>query len=1106
MFKRFLSILLPGAVLLSATLLFGQDATISGKITDEEGEGLVGANVFIESTNLGAATDENGSYRFVVSSKWVRGQEVRLTARFIGYRQKTELVTLSAGTITQDFALTEDVLHMDAIVVTGVIDETPKTKLAFSVASIDAEALEHAPAGSPESALRGKVAGAKVIRGSGQPGSSASVQLRAATSINASGRSQDPLYIVDGVIIDPSISGSPLADIPTEDIESMEVVKGAAGASLYGSRAANGVVVINTKRGDKLGVGQTKITFRNEFGFNDLERQINVNLHHHLKVANSSYTDAYGRNVTPGDFIDADNNWVDPRDESASIPDAVSWASDVYFADKEFKWVGTGNMFGIVSGDSIPPTLLSGPHDPLGTFFDPSEFLSNTISISRNMEDTNFLISFGNNTESGVITGIEGFKRKSARINVDHRFRSYLNLGVSALFSQSERDLAGGTNTDGFGGGGDNPFYGITFMSPEVDLQLRDERGFYFPTPNPRALEENPLIPLLEYDRLDERKRVLGSATLRWTPNNWFNLEGAASYDRSDRTGFEFEPKGLPESEQPITGNPGHMRKGAQIDEALNGSLTAQFSRAFRDLTVRAKARGLFERTSLQDFDATGDIFATGGIRNVGSTQVQDASSGQSDIRSVGYSFIGAVDYKDRYIVDFLVRRDGSSLFGEDERWHTYYRGSAAYRLSQESWWFLPFFQEFKVRGSYGTAGGRPRFSARFETWSVTGAGQVVKGNLGNKELKPEYSQELELGVDATFLDRFAVEFSYADVKTEDQLLNAPLPGYAGYGSRWINGGTLKSSVYELSLNASIARSRDFSWTAGINFDRVRQTISELSVPAYTVNLGVSAFYIKAGESFGAIYGDRWMTGVADLPPGVPANEFQVNEDGYLIWVGAGNSYTDGISKKLWGSSADFTDANGVVHTFRWGIPRQIKDETGNDGYLKIGDTTPDFNLSLSNTVRWKGVTAYGLLDAQIGGDVYSNTIQWGNRDLRYGETDQAGKSDGEKKPTLYYITLYDVNEVNSHYIESGQYLKLREFRLSYSFDRKQLSGVFGGLFKKLTIGAVGRNLFTWTNFRGYDPEVGIAGGSIGTAVVGRVDAFGYPNFRTFSGLLEVEL
>jgi len=211
------------AVLLLPVLALAQEGTtvIKGKVIDPAGNPLPGANVIVELTNLGAASGPDGEYSFTVPAKAVKGQEVRLTARFIGYRSSTEKIVLRAGTVEKDFRLAHDVLNLDAIVVTGVVDVTPREKLAFSVGTVNQQLLELVPASSPEIALQGKIPGVRVIKGSGEPGNSASVELRAPTSINASGRSQDPLYIVDGVIIDPSISGSPLADINADEIETM---------------------------------------------------------------------------------------------------------------------------------------------------------------------------------------------------------------------------------------------------------------------------------------------------------------------------------------------------------------------------------------------------------------------------------------------------------------------------------------------------------------------------------------------------------------------------------------------------------------------------------------------------------------------------------------------------------------------------------------------------------------------------------------------------------------------------------------------------------------------------------------------------------------------
>jgi len=1081
-------------------LVLGQQPTvITGKVTDEAGEPLPGANVIIQLTNLGAATDAAGKYRFTVPASAVKGQQVTLEARFIGYRTKTAKIVLKPGTITRNFSLPVDVLDMDAIVVTGVVEETPKTKLAFSVARVEGRLLEEVPSTSPETALYGKVAGVKVVRANGQPGTSASIQLRAPTSINASGRSQDPLYIVDGVIIDPSVTGSPLTDIPAEDIESIEVVKGAAGASLYGARAANGVIRITTKRGSHLGLRQTKIRVRSEFGGSTLGKKLSLNRHHGWKIANSSYTDANGKQVTPGDFIDNDGNFVDPRQVGGRVPDTyvdpsvVPYAAGIEFYDNPYKYVATGEL-------GTPLRLLKRPFDQVDRFFGAGEFLSNSVSISRNMEKTNFLISFGNYAQAGVVKGLDGFTRRSARINLDHKFHNNFNIGVTGLFSQTKRDL-----TVDSGG----PFFALTFMAPDADLAAKGSNDSLFIQPDPTSVEDNPLYFIQYNDRDDSRRRVMGSFNVSWIPTNWLSIDGNFSYDRSDRRNEAFWPIGY----NSITPGPeitGRYVIGNALDEALNGSLTAAFSRQFGDLVVRAKARGLFERTEFRFAQGDGRDLAVKGVRSlsIATPAKSFLNSTLEQVRSDGYSGIVGFDYKDRYIGDFLVRRDGSSLFGPRDRWHTYYRVSGAYRISREPWWFLSAFNEFKLRGSYGTAGGRPNFFARFETWSVS-AGKVTKQNLGNKSLKPEFAKELELGIDATFLSRFSLEFTYARSVVNDQILFVPLPAYTGYGNQWRNAGTLKTNTIELTLDASLKQTRTVSWSAGLTFDRTRQRIAALDVPPYRVG----PFFITDDEDLGAIYGDRWISSLNDLPAGIPRDQFNVNDDGFVVWVGEGHTFRDGIADTLWGQSVTLTDQFGVDHSFKWGVPikfqKAVFDSAGNflkyDEFVRLGSTVPDFNFGFNSTLRYKGLTIYTLFDAQIGGKIYNNTNQWGLRELKLGEVDQFGKPDELKKPGLYYATLYDVNATNSHFVEDATYLKLRELRVSYSFGRQALTGVFGGFLRKLTIGVVGRNLLTFTGYKGYDPEVGSRGFGLGSAAVARYDGFGYPNFRTFSGLLEFE-
>ena len=448
--------------------------------------------------------------------------------------------------------------------VTGLVDATPKTKLAFSIGRVSEQQLEQVPSASVESALRGKVVGVKVVLGSGEPGTSASLQLRAPTSINASGRSQDPLYIIDGVIIDPSISGSPLSDISSVDIVSIEVVKGAAGASLYGSRAANGVVNIKTNRGKGLALNQTRIRIRNEFGFNGLQRKIGLSKSHYFRIhEGADITDANEIKVTAGDFID-------PRQPGQRVPhrytnsyETPDQGSAIFFSDKPYKWIGTGDI--VLDANGVPVMdastgqpagmqLLPGGQtfNHMDRFFDAGNFITNSVSISRNMRDTNFSLTFGSYIQDGVIQGLNGFDRKNVRLSLDHKFRETLSISLSGYISSTDRDdIAGGPGS---------PFFGLTFMGGDADLAARhntteatvefpdgvpqDAQGQLFIQPDGNADRSNPLYALEANQRQNKRDRVMGSISLNYAPANWAKFEGSLSYDKSSRDFSRFWPVG----------------------------------------------------------------------------------------------------------------------------------------------------------------------------------------------------------------------------------------------------------------------------------------------------------------------------------------------------------------------------------------------------------------------------------------------------------------------------------------------------------------------------------------------------------------------------------
>ncbi len=1061
-------------VMFAPVLAFGQSAVISGTITDDDGEPLIGANVIIDAFVIGGATNLDGRYSFEVPSAQVNGQEVEIRAAYIGFTTQTRTFTLTSGAHTQDFQLLLDRLRLDEVVVTGVSSATPAKKLAFTVARLDASQIELAPASNAISSIQGKIAGVSITSNSGQPGDGVSVRLRGTTSLTGSSA---PMYIVDGIIL----TGG-LADIDALDIESIEVVKGAAASSLYGSRAQNGVIQITTKRGGSLPFNQTRVTIRNEFGANQLPTDFVASLAHNLQVNNS------------GEFLNSDG---------------VLNTCETCFANG----YGPGTVVAD-AGATTPVSFYDSPYANSGTinnnfdtFFDPGSTYTNYIAVSQNSAKTNFHASFTNFQEGGVIQGTSGYNRKSFRVNLDHRVTQKLSFSTSSYYAQSERDTP---RSSGF-----NPFFGLMFTNPMVNLETRDENGNLLVQADPLAVEENPLYILENVLTEDRDSRILGNARIRYEPLDWLDIEANLSYDRQDDDFLRFADRGT-ETIDPSNFNDGQIIRTNSVSEALNGDLTISLSRTFDELTARGQFKYQAENTEFISQSITGNTLTSAGISDFSNANPEDSriSAASSSVRLDGLYATGGIDYADKYIADVLVRRDGSSLFGSEERWQTYYRVSGAWRVSEESFYpFKDWMEEFKLRFSQGTAGGRPRFQAQYETFTLSN-GSLSKGTLGNANLKPELQTEQEYGIEVGIMNRLSASFVYAKAEVKDQLLSVPLAGYFGFGSQWQNAGTIESNTIEVTIDYNVLNSRSTSFDVGFVFDRTDQKITEFNTNPYKTGPS-SAFYYREGENIGAMYGINFMNDISELtnltmddgtasttgagvPVGFQASAFQTNDDGLLVPVGIGNNFTDGIAKSLWGERVD-VDGDGVGDLL-FGMPLK---EVGSDGqsFQQIGDALPDFNLGLSTTLRWKGFHAYMLWNAQIGGEVYNFTKQWAYRDGRQSDQDQLGKSDGNKKTVQYYEALYDATATNDWFFEDGTYLKLRELSLGYTVPRSQIQSLFGNAIAGLNVSLIGRNLITFTDYSGWDPDVGTGG----DATLFRVDSFNYPKYRTFTGRIEIQ-
>ncbi len=1040
--KRIL--ILMGILFFMGGSLFGQQISVSGTVTSAaDGSTLPGVTVAVLGTTMGTVTDANGRYELTVAS------DATLVFTFIGMVRQEVPVD---GRAIINVEMESEVALLEEIVITaGVAGATPRNKLSITVNQVSGELLEAVPATSASSALQGKVSGATIVQASGNPGQAAGIRLRGSTSILGD---QSPLIIIDGVMMEGD-----LADINVDDIESMEVVKGAAASALYGSRAGSGVVVISTKRGSVAAEGTTAIRIRNEYGMSTLPNKVPIAQSHPYQLAD-----------------DWQNYNLFTKYAGVTFPDGYAGGKDDRIE---------GNRFVTFEGYADQPFARYFDHQD--KVFQDGEFYTNYISVAHNAGRTRIFTSFENSNNSGIVWGTDGSERRNFRLNADHWFGDRLSFSSSTLIAQTSIDMAEGRFLTGWGGGQGSAFFNMLFFDPDTDLTMDAPEGEplpkYFALPNHwQDDNDNPLHALYYQDRDLNRRNILQSIQSNFYATDWLVFNGAYSYERYNNFNNTFRPKGFNTGQQ-ITD--GRIYKSSSEGVSQTFSLTANMDRDFGELSVRSRLQYMYEDFQTDFFSINATNLVVGGVRTLnaitGDSKIISSSS--TTVRSRNYSAIVDMDYMDRYIISALFRMDGSSLFGEDARWNPYYRVSGAYRLAEE--FDIPGVSELRLRASYGTSGQRPGFAWQYETYSVS-QGSLSKSTIGNKDLRPSETKELEFGLNAEFLDMFDLEITYADILTEGAFLNVPLPAASGFSFQWQNAADISAKAFEVSLGAIPVNTPNLRWRMSFHFDRITQEVTRMDAPAFRTGPSINqlqSFYVREGEPYGIMYGGDWVRTLEQmaqqLPDGRSVDDYIINADGYVIRKGT----------------------EGTVNE----VPIRLRDEDGGDAFVRIADMNPDFNLSWNNSITFRGFNFNMLWHWKQGGDVYNQTKQWLYRDLRHGDYDMAGKPENEKKVANYYTTFYRVNEPNSFFVEDGTYLKLREASLYYTFRRDQL-GVLSTslLLESIRFGVIGRNLLTFTNYSGWDPEV--AQVDYGTADQTNffIDMFNYPNFRTITFSLEL--
>jgi TonB-linked SusC/RagA family outer membrane protein len=1019
-------------------------ARLTGRVVDAvTNQPLAAANIFILGTPITATTGPDG--RFVIAS--APTGIFTIEAKRLGYgADRFENTRLRADSVTVlEFKLRDTPMRLDQVTVSGTINETSVAKSTITVDKLTAEDLPVPTTTSVAGAVMGKVAGVAVTRPSGAPGSGVNIVLRTPISgVTQSGSPPSPLFVVDGVFLNSQQQVS-TQDIESMDVASIEVIKGAAAASLYGSRAAAGVIAITTNRGKGLALGTTQFELRTEYGFDQFQTTLEKNQHH------SFMQDAAGNwlNAT-GDIV--------PRAQRAATPLGIMdqpYTSPLYNQAKEF--------------------------------FKPGGYNTQTATVQGNSAATNYVISYSRNNQPGVLEYNQGYKRQSIRVNVDSRINEKLSVGLSANHSRGINDAAAVTF---------NNFYRI-----DPDVNLKEAAPFpifgfpYKVVPDSVTLYVNPLFQQYTSDNITKRSRTLINANGVYRPYSWLSIAGDANYDRGDLQQVIYTGRGTPtvSTAAATAGTVNYSTGSLRIDNDItDGYLltgTASLTKGFRALTVRLSERGEVQRESNPYIRTTGTDFATEGVKNMSQAKTKTSTQTLTDRRSIGAITNLGLTYNEKYIGDFLIRREGNSLFGRANRWNTFGRASGAWVLSEESWFPVKSFNTFKLRYSYGITGLSPAFASQYEVMTSDGSGGIRRSSLGNLNISPTSTREQEIGADMSFKSRVSASLVYTKNASRDVFVAVPAPAFSGYETVTKNTATLTGNITEATIQGSILTNpRGLQWTVLIVASRQNQFINKFGRTCFADGLQ----YKCEGARLSEMWGNRLVADKNSLPKKHDASgaQFDVNDEGWVVPVGTGNTWRDGVAKKLWGSTVLIDGTS-----YAWGRPIPETDKNGQLWYGKIGDSNPGMSYGFNNNFRYKNARFYVQVAGQFGGSVYSNSNQYFYTSGDAPVVDNFGRADELKKPVAYYNALANNNNLYlANFVESGTYANLSEMLLGYTFDSKRFGFIKKLGVNRLQVDLVGRNLATFTRYTGLNVMAG--------SPTVRLDDATYPLTRTWSGVV----
>lgn len=905
MLKKLLTVL--AMVLLTSQIALAQTGVLRGVVTDAEtGESVPGANVLLADLGRGASSDIDGNYRI---ENLPAGNHV-VTVSFLGYRTFRETVQITGGqTTVLNLSLQIGTIGLDELIVSGYA-VTTKREVTGSISSVRSQEIQDVPLQNTESLLQGRAAGVNVTAASGNPGGAFRVNIRGNGSVNAA---TEPLYIIDGVQISFAqqsglTSTSPLNALNPSDIESIEILKDASSAAIYGAQAAAGVVLITTKQGRQ---GRTNVTFRAETGVRTLARNVDY-------ITSEQYVQYLGE----ARFFNGLSPSIDDGKDNRR-----AFLLGFFDADP--------------NSDPANPTLAN--TDWQDFIFDDGVTQKYNLTLSGGDQKTTFLISGGwENTEGTAFKS--DFTRLNLRTNFSHQITDRLSGSLNMNVARSTQ----------FGVCQDGNFINCPpsqamFEAPMSFPFLAD--GSY--NPNTRfGLATNPAVVRDEVDRDVTATSIIGSIRLNYRAYEWLTVSGFVGLDYRNTEDVQFRsPIAAP-------GQGGWVSFANRTAQSMNTNLVVNATRTFDGVHNVSGLLGTEYRRDYSESQLTrGDGFPVSVFKVLSATSTPTQAAGVNNEWRLGSYFSNVkYNYDEKYLLSLVGRYDGHSRFGSDSRWAFFPSVSAAWRLSEEEFFDVSFVDEIKLRVGYGTTGNSRigNFASRglySTSGSYLGTTGLTPSQLANALLTWEEATELNIGLDyELFEGRITGAIDVYQKDNSQLLFGRPLPIDSGFGSITSNVGKIRNKGIEFEISTINVNYSDFIWNTRFNIAFIDNEILEL--PDMTdIGPDNTLTALKIGKPIGLIQVPRW----AGVNP-ADGRPMWYDGDGNITYTPVQNrdavEFKDGLANTVGGFGNTFSYKGVVLDAFfqfsfgQWAFP-------STDYYFT---RTPDFLMNLVTEVekRWR--------------------------------------------------------------------------------------------------------------------------------------------------------